>query len=200
MINVFIVEDQPLLVDGILARFENDSLIKIVSFALTCKEALEKLKNIQPDVILIGCNRNEDLNCVELYKRIKVELPHVRTVLFSQVTSKNLINSFINEGVEAIRMKDARVNELREAIINANKGVFDHKFRFLNSDAVDAEIDAVNRSILAFAKQGLTYKEISENMCLSVSAIKSRVSAMSDIYEAKNITHLVAMAIENCWL
>jgi len=174
MINVFIIEDQPLLVDGILARFENDSLINIVSFALTCKEALAKLKSIQPDVILIGYNRNEDHNCVELYRKMKKEMPTVRTVLFSQVTSKNLINSFISEGVEAIRMKDARISELREAIINANKGVFDHKFRFLSTSTVEAEIDTINRSILLYAKQGHTYKEISANMCLSVSAIKSR--------------------------
>ena len=56
MITVFIIDDHPLVADGVTTMLNTESTIKVIGAAKTGEEALDFLKNTIPDIILLDIN------------------------------------------------------------------------------------------------------------------------------------------------
>ena len=69
-IKVMIVDDHELIREGISKILDMENDIDIVFKAKSGIEALEVLKDVKPDVILLDINMNE-LNGIETLKKIK---------------------------------------------------------------------------------------------------------------------------------
>jgi DNA-binding NarL/FixJ family response regulator len=122
MINIFVIDDHPLLINGIEAVFENkEDKIKIVGTATSAKEALQKLKRSSAKVILLDLLMPE-VSGAELCVSIKRIYNDKKIIAFTGETDTALLYSALKNGVDAILMKHCGKQEMVDTIHSVLKG------------------------------------------------------------------------------
>jgi len=116
MINIFVIDDHPVLIEGVKSVFDSsEDKIKVVGFAFSAKEALSKLKRSSAKVILLDL-RMPEFNGVELCSILKKEFPDKKVIAFTGETdTAMLFNVWMNK-VDAILMKGCNKQELVSTI------------------------------------------------------------------------------------
>ena len=81
-IRVLLVEDFPLVREGVAAALERDPAITVVGEAANGREGLEKAHELRPDVVLLDLHMPE-LGGMMLLERLRSEMPGVRTIVMT---------------------------------------------------------------------------------------------------------------------
>lgn len=116
MTDIFIIDDHPLLIDGVISAFKyKKDQVNVVGKAYSASEALEKLKTSTAKVILLDLLMPE-LSGVEFCLIIKREFPDKKIIALTGETDPALLyNAWIN-GVDAILMKHCGKKEIKDTI------------------------------------------------------------------------------------
>ncbi len=120
MINVLIVDDHPLFIDGLRMVLETASFIHSVETATSGEDALEKLKTFPADIIVLDIEM-PGMNGVETTKAIKSQYPGIKIIILSMHKHRDFIGELINLGVSSYIPKDKTKEELITAIHNISK-------------------------------------------------------------------------------
>lgn len=122
MVNIFVIDDHPLLISGIEAVFKNkEDKIKIVGTATSATEALQKLKRSSAKVIILDLLM-PDVNGAELSVIIKRLYKDKKIIAFTGETDTALLYSAFKNGVDAILMKHCGKTEMIETIQSVLRG------------------------------------------------------------------------------
>jgi len=116
MINIFVIDDHPMIIEGVKAIFDGKKeKIKVVDFAYSAKEALGKLKKTTAHVILLDLLMPE-FSGVELCQILKKEYPDKKVIAFTGETDTAILfNAWMNKA-DAILMKYCGRDELVNTI------------------------------------------------------------------------------------
>ncbi|MBP5242270.1 MAG: response regulator transcription factor [Clostridia bacterium] len=120
-IRVMIVDDQPLLAEGIKSVLEHDDQLTVAAIAGDGAEALEKLAKEPADVVLMDV-RMPNMNGVIATKEIKARYPDVKVVVLTTFDDSDYILNAINNGASGYLLKDIGSAKLIEAVKNAYAG------------------------------------------------------------------------------
>ncbi|MBW7844490.1 MAG: response regulator, partial [Bacteroidia bacterium] len=58
-LKIYIIDDHQMLIDGIRALLENDNRFEICGYSLSAKEALEKMKKCDADIVITDISMPE---------------------------------------------------------------------------------------------------------------------------------------------
>lgn len=116
MINIFVVDDHPMIIEGVKAIFDGKKeKIKVVGYAYSASEALNKLKKSTAHVILLDLLMPE-FSGVELCQLLKKEYPGKKVIAFTGETDTAILfNAWMNKA-DAILMKYCGRDELVQTI------------------------------------------------------------------------------------
>lgn len=116
MINIFIIDDHPVVIDGIRSIFsDGDDKIKVSGWANSAKEALPKLKRSLASVVLLDLIM-PDFTGVEFCLVIKEQFPDKKVIaLTGELNPTILYNTWLNKA-DAILMKYCGKEELVDTI------------------------------------------------------------------------------------
>lgn len=114
-ISVLLVDDHPLVTEGLGACLETWETIDIVATACTGTEAIAKATDLKPDVILMDINL-PDMTGLEATARIKHRLPEARVMFLSMHDNREYVVSAMNEGASGYILKDVSSAEIATAI------------------------------------------------------------------------------------
>jgi len=116
MINIFVIDDHPVIVEGVKAIFDGKKeKIKVVGHAYSAKEALSKLKKSSAHIILLDLLMPE-FSGVELAQILKKDYPDKKVIAFTGETDTAILfNAWMNK-VDAILMKYCGRDELVQTI------------------------------------------------------------------------------------
>ena len=120
MINVLIVDDHPLFIDGLRMVLETASFIHSVETATSGEDALEKLKTFPADIIVLDIEM-PGMNGVETTKAIKSQYQGIKIIILSMHKNRDFIGELISLGVSSYIPKDKTKEELITAIHNISK-------------------------------------------------------------------------------
>lgn len=120
-INVLLVDDHILVLDGLKARLELEDNIKVLGTANNGLEALEQAKSLNPDVVLMDVSM-PILNGIEAAKRFQKEQPEKKILMLSMHQDKEYILSLIQTGASGYVLKDVPAAELVLAIETVMRG------------------------------------------------------------------------------
>ena len=196
-IKVLIVDDQKELAEEIASVVSFDEGIEVVGIAHDGFEALEKMKEVLPDVVLLDI-RMPNMNGVVATQRIKTEYPDVKVLILTTFDDSDYILNAINNGASGYLLKDIGGNALIEAIKNAHAGdtilpakiarritaaaktvVADREIRLARAFGMsDREVE-----IAIMMYEGFTNRQISAALKLSEGTTRNYVSS---IYEKTN--------------
>ncbi len=120
-IKVMIVDDQPILAEGIRSVLSNSGEIETVGVAKDGADALEKMEKSLPDVVLMDI-RMPNMNGVVATGEIKKRYPAVKVLILTTFDDSDYILSAINNGACGYLLKDIGAAALIDAIKNACAG------------------------------------------------------------------------------
>jgi DNA-binding NarL/FixJ family response regulator len=114
-IGVLICNQYTLFREGIKALLEKETSIEIVGEATTAAEAIEQLKRLKPDVVLMDVG-TPDLTGFEATQRIKALDPNVKVLILSLYEDEALISRCLEAGASGYIRQYDRATQLQSAI------------------------------------------------------------------------------------
>ena len=120
-ISVLIVDDHPMVLEGMKVLLSDISFIQIAGMATNAFEAIDLLKITKVDVAILDINL-PDVNGIELCKKIRKEYPSVKVLAMSTYKERSYISQMIQNGASGYLVKSASKEEITEAILSAYEG------------------------------------------------------------------------------
>ena len=191
-IKVMVVDDQLDLAKEIAGVVETDASLEVVGIAADGFDALQKIPQNIPDVVLLDI-RMPNMNGVVVTQRIKTEYPNVKVVILTTFDDRDYILNAINNGASGYLLKDIGGNALIDAIKNAHAGdtILPAKIARRIADAArhvaaDREIKLMRAfslserevEIALMMYEGFTNRQISAALKLSEGTTRNYVSSI----------------------
>src|ERR1700680_1354846 len=121
MIKVLSVDDHALLREGIAARANAESDMKLVAEATNGQEGIEKFRVHRPDVTLMDLQM-PTLNGIEAIIRIRSEFPSARIIVLTTYTGDVQVLRALRAGAQGYILKGHVHRELLEAVRAVHAG------------------------------------------------------------------------------
>ncbi|WP_236975453.1 response regulator [Membranihabitans maritimus] len=201
MINILIVDDHPLILEGLQNLLEGNNEVKILHTCSNAIEAMAAIKEELPDVALLDINL-PDINGIELCKKIKEEFPGVLTVALTTFSERSYINKMIEAGASGYLLKSSTKDE----IVNGVKQVYNGGM-YLNVPTNSSSIHLDERppapmltprekEVLNLIAKGFTNPQIAEKLFVSVLTVNSHRKNLLGKFEVSNTAKLIKLAVE----
>lgn len=121
MIRIIIAEDHCMMREGIHHILERCPDFKIVGEAEDGEQALELIRQTQPDVAILDI-RMPKLNGIEVVRKMKEYSPNTGALMLTAYDDEDYILALVSTGALGYLMKTARPNELIDAIRRVREG------------------------------------------------------------------------------
>lgn len=187
-IRVFLLDDHEIVRRGLADLIGLQSDMEVVGEAGTAEEALRRIPAAHPDVAVLDV-RLPDGNGVEVCREIRSSMPTVNCLMLTSYADDEALFNAIMAGASGYVLKEIRGNDLIEAIrqVSVGNSLLDPSLtqkvleRLRNGSKEDSELAKLNeqeRTILTLIGQGLTNRQIGEQMHLAEKTIKNYVSGL----------------------
>jgi DNA-binding NarL/FixJ family response regulator len=202
MIRVFIVDDHPLVQEGIRSLLNNEKGIEICGYAMTGQSCLGFFVNNTADVILMDINL-PDMSGIELCAAVKTKYPGIMVLGLSTFNQGSYVNKMMENGASGYVLKNADKEELLEAIREVNKGKTYLSFeagQAMRKDNSTEKIPLITRrekEILMLIAEGNTNPAIAKKLFISPSTVDSHRKNLLAKMNMKNTASLIKFAMEN---
>lgn len=180
-IRVLLVDDHAIIRDGIRALVSLRNEIEIVGEASDGKEAIEKARELNPDVIVMDIAM-PGMDGLEATRRITKQNPKAKILVLTQYDSREFILSAIQAGADGYIPKRALGSELTSAILAVYNGD-----SFLHPSAATAlikdyrqqaqtvdpygQLTPREREILKLIAEGHKNREIADRLVISLKTV-----------------------------
>ncbi|AFO87905.1 DNA-binding response regulator [Phaeobacter inhibens] len=120
-IRVLIVDDHPMVAEGIQSILESYDDIEVVGIPSNGEEAVTEARALKPDVILMDLNMPK-LGGLSATEIILEQSPATRILILSMHDSPEYISSALAHGAMGYVLKDVPTEEIRQAIDTVMRG------------------------------------------------------------------------------
>ncbi len=112
---IVIVDDHPMVAEGIQSILESYDGIDVIGTLSNGREAIEKIEMLNPDVVLMDLNMPEigGLTATEI---LLEKRPGTRIVILSMHDNPEYISSALSHGAMGYLLKDVPTDEIKQAI------------------------------------------------------------------------------------
>ena len=203
---VVIVDDHELFRAGV--RSELDGLVDVVGEAATVDDAVERIREQRPDVVLLDVHMPGG-GGPEVLRRVAAALPATRFLALSVSDDPEDVIAVIRAGARGYVTKTVSGAELADAVRRVHSGdaVFSPRLAGFVLDAfagslperIDPELDlltAREREVLRYIARGYLYKEAALRLGISVKTVEAHVSAVLRKLQLSNRHELSRWAVE----
>ncbi len=209
-IRVLLVDDHQIIIDGIGALLNSTDGIKLLNAASNGKEALEILKILSVDVVLMDIDM-PIMNGLDAAKQMKRNHPDTKIIMLSMHSEQSMIRELIQMGVDGYLLKNTTKEELVNAIKKVNGGgqyfSAEVTLRLMETQAERAQhqvegVELTNREIeiLKLIADGYTNKEIGVKLFISHRTVDSHRTNLMKKLEVNNVAGLINYAIRHGFL
>jgi DNA-binding NarL/FixJ family response regulator len=207
-IRVLIVDDHTLVRDGIRALLALVADIEVVGEAANGREALEKVQELAPDVVLMDLSM-PIMSGLEATRRIRREFPKTRVLALTQYDDSEYVIPVIEAGACGFVTKMMAFSELASAIEAAYNGD-----SYLSPSAAAALIEECQqkvstdgdkdpyqqltdreREVLKLIAEGHTAREIADMLVVSPKTVEWYKTSLMNKLNIHNKTDLIKFAI-----
>ncbi|EGS58756.1 MULTISPECIES: response regulator transcription factor [Vibrio] len=120
-IRVVMVDDHQVVLEGFIARLEQEPEIEVVATASNGLEALELVKLHQPDVVLMDVSM-PIMNGIEATRLIKEEVPHTKVLMLTMHDNREYIMQVMQAGAMGYMLKEISALKMVQAIKTVHQG------------------------------------------------------------------------------
>lgn len=199
-VKIVIVEEHLLVRDGLKQLLLNSSNYRIVGEASESTKAIQLIKDKSPDVVLLDIALHP-LNGFEICKIIKREYRQVKVLFVTISNDIYSVKKAIHMGANGFIDKFSLASELLRSIDLVAKGEFYLSEAISNSELYTSNdwvelITYRELEILKNISNGLTSKEIAENLFLAKSTVETHRKNIIRKLKATNTANLIKKAFQ----
>jgi len=207
-IRVLIVDDHTLIRQGIRALLSLTENIEIVGEASDGREAIEKTRQLKPDIVLMDLAM-QNMGGLEATRRIRTEFPATKIIALTQYDDTEYVIPVIEAGARGFVTKMASTMELATAIQAVYRGE-----SYLSTAAAtalveicqmkkssDGENDSFHllsdreKEILKLTAEGYTAREIAETLIISQKTVEWYKTSLMNKLNIHSTAGLIKYAI-----
>jgi DNA-binding NarL/FixJ family response regulator len=201
-IKVLIVDDHPLMREGIAAVIQGENDILVVAEASDGKQAIELFRKHVPDVTLMDLQMS-GMNGIEAIRAIRLEFPNSRFIVLTTYQGDVQALRALKAGATGYLLKNMIWKDLPESIRVVHSGrrrippeIAEALAEHVADDALtDREVQVLRRVAM-----GTANKSIAAEMSVSEATIKAHMKSILAKLGANDRTHAVTIAVKRGFL
>ena len=204
-IRLLIVDDHTVIREGLTLLLSTASDIEVIGTASNGRDAVEIVKTRKPDVVIMDLHM-PIMDGADAMKEIRKASPSTKLIVLSSYKEKDEVLRAIDSGAHAYLLKDGPVEELAQAIRNANAGrsslnpeiattVLSRLSELSGGDGNSAGLTVTEVRTLEMLRDGATNPDIARAMSVSPNTVKSRLSRIYEKLSVTSRTQAVAEAL-----
>ncbi|MCI0794861.1 MAG: response regulator transcription factor, partial [Chloroflexi bacterium] len=188
-VKILIVDDHAVVRDGLRVMLDRREEFVVVGEAENGLEAVAKVRELEPDVILMDL-RMPELNGVEAMRQIRAENSEAKFLVLTTYDTDEYIFDAIEAGAKGYLLKDASREDLFQAISAVHRGeslvqprvasrVLDRLAQLTRQAGQAAEPQLLSDrelEVLQLMASGAANKQIASDLTISESTVKTHVT------------------------
>lgn len=206
-IKVLLVDDHPVVRKGLHSCLANRDNLKIVGEACNGTEALQKVKELDPDVVLMDINM-PGMDGLEVTEALRKDSPRTRVLVLSVHDTRDYVMRIVKAGARGYVLKDTPPDELVRAIetVNAGEAYFSPAVARIALNQYVAESDSNSpltrlsereREVLVEIAEGKSNKEIASHLNIGVRTVETHRERIMRKLDIHSVAGLTKFAIAN---
>jgi DNA-binding NarL/FixJ family response regulator len=199
MISVFIIEDHPIVIDGIRTLIQDSGFATFAGSAQSAAEALKNLPTIQAEVVLLDINL-PDMSGTELCKILRSKFPHLKILSLTTYLQRDFVDKMMENGALGYVLKNAPASEILEGISSVAAGekyLCEEVTKLIRKQ--DSDTLFLSRreiQVLSLIAEGFTTKEIADKLFISTLTVETHRKNLLTKLNARNMVSLIKIAME----
>jgi DNA-binding NarL/FixJ family response regulator len=193
-IAIAIVEDQREMRESLVEWLGSAPGLRCVVAHATAEEALRRIPDEAPDVVLMDINLT-GMNGIECVSRLRERLPQIQVLMLTTYDNGDLIFDSLRAGASGYLLKNMPRDELVQALQQLRAGgapmslqiarkVINYFHESKKPSESLRQLTTRELEILKLLAKGYLYKEIAEHLGVSMSTVRTHVSA---VYEKLHV-------------
>jgi two-component system nitrate/nitrite response regulator NarL len=206
-IKVLLVDDHPVVRKGLHSCLAHRDNLKIVGEACNGTEALQKVKELDPDVVLMDINM-PGMDGLEVTEALRKDSPRTRVLVLSVHDTRDYVMRIVKAGARGYVLKDTPPEELVRAIetVNAGEAYFSPAVARIALNQYVAESDSSSpltrlsereREVLVEIAEGKSNKEIASHLNIGVRTVETHRERIMRKLDIHSVAGLTKFAIAN---
>ena len=209
MIKILIVDDHEVVRDGLVTMLGRQDDFVVAGEARNGLEAVEKARELAPDVILMDL-RMPELDGVGAMTQIREQDPNIKFIVLTTYDTDEYIFDAINAGAKGYLLKDVSREELFQSIRAAHRGesfiepgvaarVLDRLVQVSRQGGNTGgpqELSERELGVLRLMAAGSANKQIASELSISESTVKTHVTNIFQKLDVSHRTEAVTQALQ----
>ncbi|MDR5694933.1 MAG: response regulator transcription factor [Armatimonadota bacterium] len=201
MIRLLIVDDHPIVREGLIAVLEGRDVFEVVGEASTGEEAVRLSRQERPDIVLLDLEL-PGIGGVEVVGKILEASPSTKIIIFTAYDTDERIFGALGAGAKGYLLKGALGEEIARAIRLVHEGgsILEPRVaakvlaRVSPQKRSSLELSQREREVLRLVAKGLSNKEIARALKITERTVKFHVTSIFNKLGAGNRAQAVALA------
>jgi two-component system response regulator DevR len=186
VVRVFLLDDHEVVRRGVRDLLEASGEVQVVGEAGTAEEARLRVPAVRPEVAVLDV-RLPDGSGIEVCRDLRAADPDLKCLMLTSFDDDEALFDSIMAGAAGYVLKEVRGGDLVESVLRVAKGesLLDPKAtarvieRLRNPPPEDEKLASLSpqeQKILGYLAEGMTNRQIAEQMYLAEKTIKNYVS------------------------
>ena len=206
-IRIMITDDHSMIREGLKNLLELEGDIEVVAEAENGIECLDKLDDVNPDVLLLDINMPK-MNGLEVLQNLKERKSKVKVLVLTVHNETEYLMKAVDIGINGYVLKDSESSELKKAIFAIAEGenyiqpslipALNNKMIEKNED--ELKIDSLTKREAQPLKElavGKFNRDIAKEMEISERTVKNHISSIFKKLDVTDRTQAAVFAIKN---
>jgi DNA-binding NarL/FixJ family response regulator len=200
-IRVSIVEDNRGTRESLTELLTRAPALRFVSAHPTGEDALQKIPQDAPDVVLMDINLPQ-MNGIECVAQLKARIPKTQVLMLTTYEEGDLIFDSLRKGASGYLLKNMPPSELVQAIEQVHAGgapmsmqvarkVVTHFQQIKQPRSEMEQLTKREHEILALLAKGFLYKEIADQLGISLSTVRAHLHTVYEKLHVQSRTEAV---------
>lgn len=198
-IKLIIVDDHPMVLEGLRAMLTQIACVDLKAIANNAYEAMELIKEHQPDMVLTDINMPE-ITGVELTKKIKADFPNIKIIGMSTFNERSYITQMIQNGADGYLVKNASREEIEKCLLAVEDGKMYLSVDVNLNTSEKKELSEIpilssrEKEVLELIAEGFTNQQIADIIFVSPYTVDSHRKSLMTKLKASNTAVLIKQA------
>lgn len=201
---LLLVDDHPLVAQGLQAVIQHDTEFEIAGYATNGAVALRMSKELDPDMVLVDL-RLPGESGLDIIKALRRDNTKAKCVVLTSSSSVHEVREALDMGVDGYVLKEALPEELLAALRRVSQGRkhFDPKAMevMVQSETTDAalvkELTDREVEVLRELAAGRSNKLIADRLFITENTVKKHISSILIKLQLADRTQAALFAVQN---
>jgi two-component system, NarL family, response regulator len=202
LIRVLLVDDHPVVREGLRAMIESQQDMKVVGEGGTGADAIEAFQSLRPDILLLDL-KLPDMDGVRVIEVIRETDPEARIIVLTTYVGDVQASRALRAGAMGYLLKASLRRDLRDSIRAVRSGVVKVQPEVaidLARHTAAEHLTLRELEVLRLIASGLSNKIVADRLRIREDTVKAHVTSILSKLKANDRTHAVTIALQRGFL